>query len=46
VVGVILMVAGLLGVVTYAGVYRRRIPGGRGGRSEETAQERGYYDGP
>jgi membrane protein implicated in regulation of membrane protease activity len=46
VVGVILMFAGLLGVVTYAGVYRRRLPGGRRGRSEEMVEERRYYDGP
>ena len=46
VVGVILMAAGLLGVVTIAGMYRRRRPpSGIGlGDSEEIIRERRYYD--
>ncbi|MFC1403840.1 MULTISPECIES: hypothetical protein [Streptacidiphilus] len=46
VVGVILMAAGLLGLVTYAGIYRRRFPGGRAGTPPEYVEERRYYDGP
>lgn len=45
VVGVILMVAGLLGVITYAGIYRRRVSG-RGVAPQEYVEERRYYDGP
>ncbi|MFJ9520229.1 DUF6458 family protein [Kitasatospora sp. NPDC101801] len=43
-VGVILMIAGLLGLVVYARVYRRRRL--LGGRSVEApvVQERRYYD--
>lgn len=45
VVGVILMAAGLLGVVTIAGMYRRRRPMGPGpGEGEEIIRERRYYD--
>lgn len=45
IVGVILMVAGLLGLATYARIYRSRFPGRRpvGG---EVVEERRYYDGP
>ena len=43
VVGVILMAAGLLGVVTIAGIYRRRRPMGIGD-GEEVVRERRYYD--
>jgi membrane protein implicated in regulation of membrane protease activity len=45
VVGVILMAAGLLGLATYAHIYRRRLPGGRLG-GDEVVEERRYYDGP
>jgi Flp pilus assembly protein TadB len=45
VVGVILMAAGLLGVVTIAGMYRRRRPMGMGvGEGEEIVRERRYYE--
>jgi hypothetical protein len=46
VVGVILMAAGLLGLATYIGVYRRRFPGDRVGPGTEVVEERRYYDGP
>ncbi|WP_042399276.1 hypothetical protein [Streptacidiphilus carbonis] len=45
IVGVILMAAGLLGLATYAGIYRRRF-GGRPGAQQEIVEERRYYDGP
>ena len=45
VVGVILMAAGLLGVVTIAGMYRRRRPPlGGPGEGEEIIREHRYYD--
>ena len=45
VVGVILMAAGLLGVFTIAGMYRRRRPPVGGlGEGEEIVRERRYYD--
>ncbi|WP_035803506.1 hypothetical protein [Kitasatospora mediocidica] len=44
VVGVILMVAGLLGLVTYASIFRRRRVYGAG-RIEEVVEERRYNDG-
>jgi uncharacterized membrane protein len=45
IVGVILMAAGLLGLLTYAGIYRSRFAGRRLG-GEEVVEERRYYDGP
>ncbi|QMU70551.1 hypothetical protein [Streptacidiphilus sp. P02-A3a] len=45
IVGVILMAAGLLGLATYASIYRNRFPGRRPG-GEEVVEERRYYDGP
>jgi hypothetical protein len=46
IVGVILMVAGLLGLATYIGIYRRRVPGRGIGPNSEVVEERRYYDGP
>lgn len=55
VVGVILMAAGLLGLITYVSLFRRRglrgdrLGGGIGtglGGEEEVVRERRYYDGP
>ncbi|MER5867125.1 DUF6458 family protein [Kitasatospora sp. NPDC002040] len=43
-VGVILMVAGLLGLVVYARVYRRRRLLGSRGVESPVVQERRYYD--
>lgn len=45
VVGVILMGAGLLSLITYAFVFRRRSGGGRPG-GKEVVRERLPYDGP
>ncbi|MEE1786568.1 DUF6458 family protein [Streptomyces sp. SP17BM10] len=45
VVGWILMAAGLLGLVTYASVYKRRRFTGRAG-ADEIVEERRYYDEP
>lgn len=45
VVGVILMAAGLLGLATYARIYRSRLPARRLG-GDEVVEERRYYDGP
>ncbi|QMU77093.1 hypothetical protein GXW83_16630 [Streptacidiphilus sp. PB12-B1b] len=45
IVGVILMVAGLLGLATYARIYRSRVPG-RGLGADEVVEERRYYDAP
>ncbi|MFH9355324.1 DUF6458 family protein [Kitasatospora sp. NPDC017646] len=45
VVGWILMAAGLLGLITYASVYRRRRFMGRAG-ADEVVEERRYYDQP
>ncbi|MBC3840881.1 hypothetical protein GXW82_13170 [Streptacidiphilus sp. 4-A2] len=44
-VGVILMAAGLLGLATYARVYRSRLPSRRLG-GDEVVEERRYYDEP
>ncbi|WP_406209470.1 hypothetical protein OH807_38840 [Kitasatospora sp. NBC_01560] len=44
VVGIVLMAAGLLGLVTYASVFRRRRMLGRAG-ADEVVEERRYYDG-
>ena len=44
IVGLILMAAGLLGLATYASIYRGRW--GRGVGGEEVVEERRYYDGP
>ncbi|MFG3052467.1 hypothetical protein ACGFZP_16125 [Kitasatospora sp. NPDC048239] len=43
-VGIILMAAGLLGLVTYASVLRRRRILGRTG-ADEVVKERRYYEG-
>lgn len=45
IVGVILMAAGLLGLATYARIYRSRIPARRRG-TDEVVEERRYYDEP
>ena len=45
IVGVILMAAGLLGLATYASLFRRR-SGRLGVGDEEIVLERRYYDGP
>ncbi|MER6297964.1 DUF6458 family protein [Kitasatospora sp. NPDC001539] len=45
VVGWILMAAGLLGLITYASVFRRRRFMGRAG-ADEVVEERRYYDEP
>ncbi|MFE9427422.1 DUF6458 family protein [Kitasatospora sp. NPDC006697] len=44
-VGWILMAAGLLGLITYSSILRRRRLGGRIG-ADEVVEERRYYDGP
>ncbi|WP_327064816.1 DUF6458 family protein [Kitasatospora sp. NBC_01250] len=45
VVGWVLMAAGLLGLVVYGSVYRRRRFVGRAG-ADEVVEERRYYDEP
>ncbi|GAA4831309.1 DUF6458 family protein [Kitasatospora terrestris] len=45
VVGWIVMLAGLLGLFTYASIYKRRRYGSRAG-ADEVVEERRYYDQP